>query len=57
MPDAVTTRGYELPHPENIASQDVVRIRNAITSIDEDVNEVWDDQAKQKLESTIELWS
>lgn len=57
MPNEETTRGYELPHPENIASQDVVRIRNAITSVDADVNEVWDDQAKQKLESTINLWS
>lgn len=57
MPNEETTRGYELPHPENIASQDVVRIRNAITAVDADVNEVWDDQAKQKLESTINLWS
>lgn len=57
MPNQETSRGYELPHPENIASQDVVRIRNALTSIDSDVNEVWDEQSQQKLESTIELWS
>ncbi len=57
MPNDVSTRGYELPHPDNVASSDVVRIRNALTSIDEDVNEIWNDQAKQNLESTIELWS
>ena len=56
MPNQETPRGYELPHPDNIASQDVVRIRNAITAIDEDVNEVWTEQSRQKLESTLELW-
>lgn len=57
MPNQETARGYELPHPDNIASQDVVRIRNAITDIDSDVTEVWDQQAQQKLETTLELWS
>lgn len=57
MPNQETPRGYELPHPENIASQDVLRIRNAITDIDADVTEVWDQQAQQKLETTLELWS
>lgn len=34
-----TKRGYPLPHPENIAAQDVVRIRRAIEKIDEDMSE------------------
>ncbi|WP_341823818.1 hypothetical protein [Wolbachia endosymbiont (group A) of Agelastica alni] len=32
-----TKRGYPLPHPENIAVQDVVRIRTTIEKIDEDI--------------------
>ncbi|WP_438456600.1 hypothetical protein [Wolbachia endosymbiont of Kerria lacca] len=32
-----TKRGYSLPHPENIAVQDVVRIRTTIKKIDEDI--------------------
>ncbi|WP_341814800.1 MULTISPECIES: hypothetical protein [unclassified Wolbachia] len=39
MPDDETKRGYPLPHPENIAAQDVVRIRRAIEKIDEDMSE------------------
>lgn len=57
MPNDVTMRGYELPHPDNVASSDVVRIRNAITSVDTDVNEVWDYNAQQNLETFINLWS
>ncbi|WP_265017250.1 hypothetical protein [Wolbachia endosymbiont (group A) of Epistrophe grossularia] len=32
-------RGYPLPHPENIAVEDVVRIRRATEKIDEDMSE------------------
>ncbi|WP_353283907.1 hypothetical protein [Wolbachia endosymbiont (group A) of Lypha dubia] len=39
MPNDETKRGYPLPHPENIAVQDVVRIRRAIEKIDEDMSE------------------
>ncbi|WP_353273394.1 hypothetical protein [Wolbachia endosymbiont (group A) of Agelastica alni] len=39
MPNDQTKRGYPLPHPENIAVQDVVRIRRAIEKIDEDMSE------------------
>lgn len=39
MPNDETRRGYPLPHPENIAVQDVVRIRTTIEKIDEDMNE------------------
>ncbi|WP_341817228.1 hypothetical protein [Wolbachia endosymbiont (group A) of Agelastica alni] len=39
MPNDETKRGYPLPHPENIAAQDVVRIRRAIEKIDEDMSE------------------
>ena len=39
MSDDKTSRGYPLPHPENIAVQDVVRIRKAVEKIDEDMSE------------------
>ncbi|WP_353282449.1 hypothetical protein [Wolbachia endosymbiont (group A) of Myopa testacea] len=39
MPNEETKRGYPLPHPENIAVEDVVRIRRAIERIDEDMSE------------------
>ncbi|WP_253302590.1 hypothetical protein [Wolbachia endosymbiont of Psylliodes chrysocephala] len=39
MPNDETKRGYPLPHPENIAVEDVVRIRRAIEKIDEDMSE------------------
>ena len=38
MPNDETRRGYPLPHPENIAVEDVVRIRRAIERIDEDMS-------------------
>ncbi|MDG7056565.1 MAG: hypothetical protein LKM43_00185 [Wolbachia endosymbiont of Penenirmus auritus] len=37
MPNDETSRGYPLPHPENIAAEDVVRIRRAIEKVDEDM--------------------
>ncbi len=39
MPFDQTKRGYPLPHPENIAVEDVIRIRRAIEKIDEDMSE------------------
>lgn len=44
-----TKRGYPLPHPENIAVQDVVRIRRAIEKIDEDMSER-EDELKNNFE-------
>ncbi len=44
-----TKRGYPLPHPENIAAQDVVRIRGAIEKIDEDMSER-EDELKNNFE-------
>ncbi|UPA55000.1 hypothetical protein MWH06_07165 [Wolbachia pipientis] len=44
-----TKRGYSLPHPENIAVEDVVRIRRAIEKIDEDMNER-EDELKNNFE-------
>ncbi|UJQ20797.1 hypothetical protein L2227_06550 [Wolbachia endosymbiont of Delia radicum] len=38
MPNEETKRGYPLPHPENIAAEDVVRICTAIEKIDEDMS-------------------
>ncbi|WP_341814278.1 hypothetical protein [Wolbachia endosymbiont (group A) of Machimus atricapillus] len=43
-----TKRGYPLPHPENIAVQDVVRIRRAIEKIDEDITEREDEHNQLK---------
>lgn len=37
MPNDQSKRGYPLPHPENIAVEDVVRIRTTIEKIDEDI--------------------
>lgn len=34
MPNDLSQRGYNLPHPNNIASQDVVRIRETIIAVD-----------------------
>ncbi len=49
MPNQQTKRGYPLPHPENIAAQDVVRIRRAIEKIDEDMSER-ENQLKNEFE-------
>ncbi|WP_143688807.1 hypothetical protein [Wolbachia endosymbiont of Laodelphax striatellus] len=58
-----TKRGYPLPHPENIAVEDVVRIRKAIEKIDEDITEREDKHNQLKsnferfsFESFLNLW-
>jgi hypothetical protein len=38
MIDEKTTRNYPLPHPENIAKHDVVRMREAFIAVDVDMN-------------------
>lgn len=38
MPNDLTQRGYKLPHPDNIAAQDVVRIRETIIHVDADIS-------------------
>ncbi|WP_281508747.1 hypothetical protein [Wolbachia endosymbiont (group B) of Pandemis cinnamomeana] len=43
-----TKREYPLPHPENIAVQDVVCIRRAIEKIDEDITEREDEHNQLK---------
>lgn len=37
MPNDSTTRGYPLPHPDNVAREDAQRIRDAIQAISEDL--------------------
>lgn len=37
MPNDTTTRGYPLPHPDNVAREDAQRIRDAIQAISEDL--------------------
>ncbi|UPA54469.1 hypothetical protein MWH06_03870 [Wolbachia pipientis] len=48
MPNDQSKRGYTLPHPENIAVQDVVRIRTTIEKIDEDITEREDEHNQLK---------
>ena len=47
-----TNKNYPLPHPDNIASQDVTRIANAITMIDSDVAEC--SASVTEMNSTVE---
>ncbi|WP_264685695.1 MULTISPECIES: hypothetical protein [unclassified Wolbachia] len=55
-----TKRGYPLPHPENIAVQDVVRIRRAIEKIDEDITEREDELKNNfkrfRFETFLNFW-
>jgi len=37
MPSERTPRGYPLPHPEHLLSDDVLHLREAFTRIDADV--------------------
>ena len=37
MPSEHTPRGYPLPHPEHLLSEDVLNLREALTRIDADV--------------------
>lgn len=37
MDEVSTPRGYPLPHPEHLLSEDVLNLREAITRIDADV--------------------
>lgn len=40
MPSESTPRGYPLPHPTHLLSDDVHRLREAITRIDADITDV-----------------
>ncbi len=64
MPNDKTSREYPLPHPENIAVEDVVRIRTAVEKIDEDMNERENEHKNLKkaferlrFETSLNLWS
>ncbi|MFP3015454.1 MAG: hypothetical protein ACEY3B_04025 [Wolbachia sp.] len=56
-----TKRGYPLPHPKNIAVEDVVRIRRAIEKIDEDITEREDELKNNfkrlNFETFLNLWN
>ncbi|MBD0392269.1 hypothetical protein IC220_07695 [Wolbachia endosymbiont of Pentalonia nigronervosa] len=63
MPSDKTKRGYPLPHPENIAVQDVVRIRTSIEKIDEDITSRENEHDELKgnferfsFEKLLKLW-
>jgi hypothetical protein len=46
-----TPRGYPLPHPEHLLSEDVLNLREAITRIDADVatQETFFEQSQDQL--------
>ena len=57
-------RGYLLPHPDNIAAEDVVRIRTTIEEIDKDITEREDEHNQLKsnferfrFETFLNLWN
>ncbi|APR98560.1 hypothetical protein [Wolbachia endosymbiont of Folsomia candida] len=58
-----TKRGYLLPHPDNIAVQDVVRIRTTIEKVDEDITKRENEHNQLKntfnrfsFETFLNLW-
>lgn len=63
MQNSKTERGYLLPHPDNIAAADVVRIRKTIEKIDEDIGLQESDHlnlkntfARFSFETFLNLW-
>ncbi|GHS95074.1 hypothetical protein AGMMS49949_09230 [Alphaproteobacteria bacterium] len=59
-----TERGFKLPHKDNIASDDVMRIRETIEKIDNDLSQQEQGQADLKghfdrhaFEQFLNLWS
>ncbi|MDV6248969.1 MAG: hypothetical protein AB3P11_07810 [Wolbachia pipientis] len=63
MSDDKTSRGYSLPHPENIAVEDVVRIRTTIEKVDEDMsngenkhNQLKSNFERFRFEDFLNLW-
>ncbi|MEY9128343.1 hypothetical protein [Bradyrhizobium yuanmingense] len=40
MPNDLTTRGYPLPHPDNVAREDAQRIRDALSAISDDIEQM-----------------
>ncbi|WCR54466.1 MAG: hypothetical protein PG981_001488 [Wolbachia endosymbiont of Ctenocephalides orientis wCori] len=64
MPNDQTNRGYLLPHPENIAAEDVVRIRQTTQAIDDDITKRENEHVNLKntferfsFETFLNLWS
>jgi hypothetical protein len=64
MPNDQSQRQYPLPHPDNIAVEDVGRIRDSIVKIDADVsiqesehNQLKAQFERLRLEQYLELWS
>jgi hypothetical protein len=64
MPNDTTTRGYPLPHSDNVASEDVMRIREATLDIDTDIEALDDaqvilqeDLSRHLYEEFLNLWS
>ncbi|WCR53386.1 MAG: hypothetical protein PG981_000408 [Wolbachia endosymbiont of Ctenocephalides orientis wCori] len=63
MSEERTERGYPLPHPDNIAVQDVVRIRTTIEKVNEDMTKREDEHNQLKnnferfcFETFLNLW-
>lgn len=60
---AFSKRNYPLPHPDNIAAEDVSRIREAIILIDQDITALEDKQRvldktleRLKLDNFFNIW-
>jgi hypothetical protein len=47
MPKDLTQRGYPLPHPDNIAAEDVGCIRETLLQVDADIS------AQEKEQNTL----
>lgn len=49
-----TNRGYELPYPSNLLAEDVIRLREALTAIDVDVDALFDGLATKLTEAQVQ---
>jgi hypothetical protein len=64
MIDERTFRNYPLPHPENIAKHDVVRMREAFVAVDADISVIETviaqnnaEKKREEIEEFLGLWS
>ena len=58
-----TARSYPLPHPDNIAAEDAMRIREAIITLDQEITTLENKSTsldktleRIKLENLLNLW-
>ena len=58
-----TARSYPLPHPDNIAAEDAMRIREAVIIVDQEITTLENKSTfldktleRMKLENLLNLW-